>query len=125
MPGTWTWPVGTVASVLTDADTAYVWANFVPLEQLAGERGESLADVRALVQGESLPRPSYVLDDGTEMVPADYFALADEAGASRTCARPSPRATSVRPQRRRHHWTRPKTNGAPISPASTASASGM
>ena len=80
MPGTWTWPVGTVASVLTDADIAYVWANFVPLERLAGERGESLADVRALVQGEGLPRPSYVLDDGTEMVPSDYFALADEAG---------------------------------------------
>ena len=80
MPGTGTWPVGTVAWVLTDADIAYVRANFVPLDRLAGERGASLADVRALVQAEGLPRPSYVLEDGTEMVPADYFALADEAG---------------------------------------------
>jgi hypothetical protein len=72
--------VGTVATVLTEADVAYIRANFVPLDRLAGERGESLADVRALAQQGGLPRPSYVLEDGTEMVPADYFALADEAG---------------------------------------------
>lgn len=69
-----------MARVLTDADIAYIRANFVPLDRLAGQRGESLADMRALVQREVLPRPAYVLDDGTEMVPADYFALADEAG---------------------------------------------
>lgn len=37
--------------------------------------------VRRQIVAGRLPRPSYVLDDGTEMVPADFFELADEAGA--------------------------------------------
>jgi hypothetical protein len=36
--------------------------------------------VRALIAERKLPRPSYVVDDGTEYVPTDYFALADAAG---------------------------------------------
>jgi uncharacterized protein DUF6058 len=36
--------------------------------------------VRCQVEEGLLPRPSYVLDDGTEMFPSDYFRLADEAG---------------------------------------------
>lgn len=33
-----------------------------------------------LIGDDLLPRPSYVLDDGSEMFPADYFRLADDAG---------------------------------------------
>jgi hypothetical protein len=36
--------------------------------------------VRSWIDDGLLPRPSYVLDDGTEMFPRDYFRLADEAG---------------------------------------------
>jgi len=50
---------------LTDADAAYICANYVPLEEA----------VRGAIDRGLLPQPSYVLDDGTEMVPADYFGL--------------------------------------------------
>jgi hypothetical protein len=64
---------------LTAADVAYVRANFVPLAELAAGRDEDVAD---LIARGLLPRPTYVLPDGTEMVPPDYFALADEAGGA-------------------------------------------
>jgi uncharacterized protein DUF6058 len=76
-----TWPAGTVAGVvLTDADREYVRKNFVPLEDAVRRHGDGLEAVRELIEDGRLPRPSYVLDDGTELVPADYFQLADEAG---------------------------------------------
>jgi Family of unknown function (DUF6058) len=51
----------------TERDLAYVRANYVTLDQAVEE---------AIEQG-VLPRPSYVLPDGTAMVPRDYFALVD------------------------------------------------
>ena len=65
---------------LTLADVEYVEANFVSLDKLSAAHGQSLHRVRALVAGGMLPGPSYVLEDGTEMVPADYFELVEEAG---------------------------------------------
>jgi len=67
---------------LTAADIAYVRAGFAPLDELSHGRGDDPAAVRALVARGLLPQPSYVLPDGTEMVPRDYFALADEAGGA-------------------------------------------
>ena len=64
----------------TAADLEYVRANFLSLEELCASRGESVDRTRALIAAEQLPGPSYVLDDGTEMVPRDYFRLVDEAG---------------------------------------------
>jgi hypothetical protein len=66
--------------VLSEADVAYVRHNFRSLEELCAGRAETPADVRQLTASGVLPQPSYVLDDGTEMFPADYFRLADEAG---------------------------------------------
>ena len=65
---------------LTQADVDYIRANFVPLDELCAERGQSADRVRALIATGSLPAASYVLEDGTEMVPAEYFELVDEAG---------------------------------------------
>ena len=65
---------------LTQADVEYVRENFVPLDELCAERGQSADRVRALIAARSLPAASYVLEDGTEMVPAEYFELIDEAG---------------------------------------------
>jgi hypothetical protein len=65
---------------LTPADVAYVRANFVPLEEACAGRADAVTQVRDWVRDGLLPRPSYVLPDGTEMVPADYFALVDAAG---------------------------------------------
>jgi hypothetical protein len=64
----------------TAADLAYIRAGYLTLDELCAVRDETPADVRRLIDGALLPRPSYVLDDGTEMFPADYFRLADEAG---------------------------------------------
>jgi hypothetical protein len=62
---------------MTTADVEYVLANYIPLEEACVGRTESVDDVRRLVAQKRLPQPSYVLPDGIEMVPVDYFALAD------------------------------------------------
>jgi len=64
----------------TTADLEYVRANYVTLEQLCAERPETPTEVRALIDAARLPKPSYVLDDGTAMFPVDYFRFVDEAG---------------------------------------------
>jgi hypothetical protein len=66
--------------VFTQADIDYFAANYVTLEELCAGRAESAADVEALIADRRLPRPSYVLPDGTGRFPADYFRLVDEAG---------------------------------------------
>src|SRR4029453_2689329 len=78
---------------LTAADVAYVRANFRPLAEVCAERGEQVEQVRALIRTKRLPAPSYLLPDGTEMVPADYFAFADEAGGPKD---PPPRLLLLR-----------------------------
>jgi hypothetical protein len=65
---------------LTQSDVEYIRQNFVPVDELCAARGKSADRVRALIAGGSLPAASYVLEDGTEMVPAEYFELVDEAG---------------------------------------------
>ena len=65
---------------LTQADVEYIRENFVPLDELCAVRGQSADRVRALMAAGSLPAASYALEDGTEMVPAEYFELVDEAG---------------------------------------------
>ena len=68
--------------VLAEADTAYVRAGFVPLDELCAEGGRNENETRAAIAEGRLPAASYVLADGTEMVPPDYFALADAAGGA-------------------------------------------
>ncbi|WP_121718639.1 DUF6058 family natural product biosynthesis protein [Streptomyces sp. E2N171] len=65
---------------MTDADDAYVTAQFVVLEELCAVRGREADEVRRLMLDGRLPLPGYLRSDGAEMVPADLFALADEAG---------------------------------------------
>jgi hypothetical protein len=64
----------------TAADLAYIRANYVTLDELCAGRAETPAEMLRLIGDELLPRPSYVLDDGSKMFPADYFRLADDAG---------------------------------------------
>jgi hypothetical protein len=66
--------------VLSEADVEYIRSGFVDLDELCRNTSRDPAAVRADIEAGLLPRASYVLDDGTEMVPPDYFALADEAG---------------------------------------------
>ena len=62
---------------MTAADVAYVEANYLSFEEACAGRAEALEQVRAVAAAGQLPQPSYVLPDGTEMVPADYFEIAD------------------------------------------------
>lgn len=64
----------------TEADISYVRANYFTLDELSSGRSETPGEVRALIAQGLLPAPSYVLDDGTQMLPADYFVLIDQAG---------------------------------------------
>jgi hypothetical protein len=57
--------------MLAPEDIAYITESFVPLQDEA---------VRAEVAAGRLPKPAYVLDDGTEMVAPDHLALAERAG---------------------------------------------
>src|SRR5690348_4602774 len=67
------------ARMLTERDLRYVRSEFVPLEVLCRDAGRELEDVRALMAERWLPGPAYVLPDGTEMVPEDYFDYPDRA----------------------------------------------
>jgi Family of unknown function (DUF6058) len=62
---------------MTAADVAYVRANYLTLDEACAGRSETPDEVRTLIALGELPQPSYVLPDGTEMVPGDYFDLAD------------------------------------------------
>jgi len=64
----------------TAADLAYLRADYLTLQQVCAERPESAEEIHALIAEGRLPKPSYVLDDGTELFPADYFRFVDEAG---------------------------------------------
>lgn len=65
---------------MSEADDAYVSAQFVALERLCAVHGRDADAVRRLMLEQRLPLPGYLRSDGAEMVPADLFALADEAG---------------------------------------------
>lgn len=64
----------------TRADLAYINADYRTLDQLCGQRHQTPGKVRDLIAQGRTPRPAYVLPDGTEMFPPDYFALIDAAG---------------------------------------------
>jgi hypothetical protein len=62
-------PTARLPAAATD-DIAYVEATFVPMDD----------GVRSLVEHGLLPRATYVLPDGTPMVPPDHAQLLDDAG---------------------------------------------
>jgi Family of unknown function (DUF6058) len=62
------------------ADIDYLQENYLTLDQVCADRPEAPEEIRALIAQGRLPKPSYVLDDGTELYPADYFRFIDEAG---------------------------------------------
>jgi Family of unknown function (DUF6058) len=64
----------------TAADLDYIKANYLTLDELCADGPESPVELKELIEARRLPRPSYVLDDGTAMFPADYFRLVDDAG---------------------------------------------
>jgi hypothetical protein len=67
-------------SGFSEADLIYIHANYFTLDELCAGRGDSPSSVGELIDQRQLPAPSYVLDDGTEMFPADYFVFRDQVG---------------------------------------------
>jgi hypothetical protein len=67
-------------SAFTDADLCYLLSTYFTLEELCAGRDEDPVSARLVISEGLMPRPSYVLDDGTELFPADYFVLVDQAG---------------------------------------------
>jgi hypothetical protein len=65
---------------MTPADDAYVTKHFITLDDLCSAHGETPDEVRRRMLAGQLPLPGYIRSDGTEMVPPDYFDLADQAG---------------------------------------------
>lgn len=65
---------------MSSRDLLYVRNEFATLPEVCAGRRETPELVRELIRARRLPAPSYVLADGSEMVPADYFSLVDEAG---------------------------------------------
>lgn len=71
-----------LARRLAALDEAYIRGQFVPLDELAAGRPGGAENIRTLIAEGKLPQPAYRLDDGTDMVPADYFAPLDAAGSA-------------------------------------------
>lgn len=70
------------AHPMTSADDAYVNAYLVPLETLAARHAVEPDQARAHILAGLLPLPGYLRTDGTEMLPANYFAVVEQAGGA-------------------------------------------
>lgn len=66
--------------MMTPADDAYVDRYCQTVDVACANRLESPDEVRSHMLAGRLPIPSYLRSDGLEMLPSDYFRLADEAG---------------------------------------------
>jgi hypothetical protein len=67
---------------MTAEDDSYASAWYVPLEDLAAERGIAVDELRGLMLANRLPLPSYVRSDGTQMVARDLLDLLEQAGGA-------------------------------------------
>jgi hypothetical protein len=74
-------PPGDLGRRLAVLDERYILDNFVPLDELAADWPGGAAGVREDIAARRLPQPAYRLDDGTDMVPADYFVPVAVAGS--------------------------------------------
>ena len=66
--------------VLSEDDLQYVCSAYLPLEELARREGLPLRRLRDWIADGCLPRPAYLLPDGTPMFPADLLGLVHSAG---------------------------------------------
>jgi len=69
-----------LARRLAELDEQYIRAQFVGLDELGASREGGTQAVRRLMAYGRLPQPAYRLDDGTDMVAADFFAPLNAAG---------------------------------------------
>jgi len=65
---------------LADEDFDYVCAAYFPLEEIARREQVELRHLVHWIEAGQLPRPSYLLPDGTPVFPPDLLALVRSAG---------------------------------------------
>ena len=65
---------------MTAEDDAYASDWFVPVEEVAQTASVDAEEIRRLQLANRLPLPSYIRQDGTQMVARDLLELANEAG---------------------------------------------
>ena len=99
--------MATATTAFTDDDLAYLGRNFRTLAEVCAGRSETPDLVRRLMKERRLPQPSYVLDDGTELVPPDYFGLVDAAGG----------VDGLRDEYERRYWVATEKHGLDADPA--------
>src|SRR6185295_18990569 len=66
--------------MLTGADLEYVWSSYLPLEALARREQVRADRLAAWIEAGRLPRPAYLLPDGTAVFPPDLLELVRAAG---------------------------------------------
>jgi Family of unknown function (DUF6058) len=66
--------------LLSNGDLAYVRAEFLPLGQIAHREQVDTGQLSSWIESGRLPRPAYLLPDGTPVFPADLLALMRSAG---------------------------------------------
>jgi uncharacterized protein DUF6058 len=65
---------------LEEGDLQYVCSAYFPLEELAHREGLPPRRLREWIAARRLPRPAYLLPDGTPMFPPDLLVLVHSAG---------------------------------------------
>jgi hypothetical protein len=66
--------------VFSEADLTYIQASYTTLDLLCRSRDIDPLPVQRLIDAGRLPRPTYVVPDGIEFFPPEYFELLDDAG---------------------------------------------
>jgi hypothetical protein len=65
---------------MTAADDEYARKWYVSIEELAQHAGVEASELRRLILANRLPLPSYILNDGTQMIARDLLELPRRAG---------------------------------------------
>jgi hypothetical protein len=73
--------MGTTDATFTAADLRLIEEDYRTLDELCAERGIDPAGVEAMIASGLMPQPAYILPDGRQMFPEDYFQLYDDAGS--------------------------------------------
>jgi hypothetical protein len=66
---------------LAGADLEYVCASYLPLTEIAARENVELRQLSGWIEGGQLPRPAYLLPDGTPVFPPDLLDLVRSAGS--------------------------------------------
>lgn len=66
--------------VLTGADLEYVCSSYLPLEEIARREQVDPDQLAGWIDAGHLPRPAYLLPDGTPVFPPDLLAVVRSAG---------------------------------------------